>query len=121
MQPKKQEHQFLNKNNMTDIDYKQKCEEYEQLLGIGGNDIAKDAFIALCRITKQQTKRLSKFDLEKEIGVNAKEDKVYDRTMDIVVKMPKMISDINTLRKELNISNNQIEEAFTDGIAEKRA
>lgn len=101
-------------------DYKKKCEEYEEILGIGGNDIAKDAFVALCRITKQQTQRLNKFDIDKEIGQNPKDDKIYDRVMDIVIKMPKIISDINSLRKELSISNNQIEEAFIDGIAEKR-
>jgi len=101
-------------------DLKQKISDYEAILGVGQNDIAKDAFLSLCRIVKLQSKRLNKFDLEHEIGQNSKEDKIYDRTMDIVVKMPKMISDIHSLRKELAITNSQIEEAFVDGIAEKR-
>lgn len=105
---------------MQEKDYKKLCEEYEQVLGVGDNDIAKEAFIALCKITKQQTKRLNKFDLEKEIGQDPKEDKIYDRTMDIVVKMPKMILDINSLRKELGITNKEIEESFIDGIADTR-
>jgi hypothetical protein len=98
----------------------QKVDDYESILGIGENDVAKEAFYSLCRIARQQTKRLDKFELDKEIGQNPKEDKVYDRVMEIVVKMPKMISDIHALRKELGITNKQIEEAFVDGIAEKR-
>jgi len=98
----------------------QTISDYESILGIGDNDIAKEAFLSLCKIAKQQSKRLNKFDLDKEIGSNPKDDKVYDRVMEIVVKMPKMISDIHALRKELGITNNQIEEAFVDGIAEKR-
>lgn len=105
---------------MTDIDYKQKCEEYEQILGVGGNDIAKKAFLSLCRIISQQTKRLDKFNIDNEIGKNPKEEKVYDRTMDIVSGMPKMISEIHRLRAELGITNKEIEESFVDGIAETR-
>lgn len=102
---------------MTD---KEKIEEYEKILGIGDNDLAKKAFISFCRVVGLQAKRLDKFNLESEIGQNAKEDKVYDRTMDMVIKMPKMISDINSLRKELGLTNTQLEEAFIDGIAETR-
>ncbi len=105
---------------MADIDYKQRCEDYESILGISDNDVAKKAFMSLCRVVEQQTKRLNKFNLDTEITKDAKEDKVYDRTMDIIVKMPKMIGDIHSLRKELGITNKQIEEAFVDGIAEKR-
>lgn len=105
---------------MPETDYKSKCEEYESILGIGEFDLAKKAFISFCKVINQQAKRLDKFTLETEIIKEDKADKVYDRTMDIVVKMPKMISDIHSLRKELGISNAQLEEAFTDGIAERR-
>lgn len=106
---------------MTEIEKLQhQVNDYENILGISGNDIAKKAFVSYCKIAKQMTGRLDKFELDKEIGQNPKEDKVYDRVMEIVVKMPKMISDIYALRKELGITNTQIEEAFVDGIAEKR-
>jgi hypothetical protein len=105
---------------MAEKDYKKLCEEYEQILGIGSNDIAKKAFLSLCRIVNQQTKRLNKFEIDKEIGQNPKEDKVYDRTMDIFSGMPKIISEINRLRIELSITNKEIEESFIDGIAETR-
>lgn len=102
---------------MTDAE---KIMEYEEILGVNGNDIAKKAFLALCRIVKAQTKRLNKFDLDKEIATNPKDDKVYDRTMSIVDSMAKMIKEIKILREELGISHKEIEEAFVDGIAEKR-
>lgn len=105
---------------MAESDYQKKCEEYESILGIGEFDLAKKAFISFCRVVHQQSERLNKFKLDTEIVKEDKADKVYDRTMDIVIKMPKMISDIHNLRKELGISNTQIEEAFTDGIADKR-
>ena len=72
----------------------------------------------------QQTKRLNKFELDKEIGSNSKEDKVYDRTMDIVIKMPKMISELNSLKAELKIIGSEDEDkknkAFVDNIAQNR-
>lgn len=106
---------------MTEIEkLQQTISDYESILGIGNNDIAKEAFLSFCRVVKQQSKKLKTFELDKEIGSNPKDDKVYDRVMEIVVKMPKMISDIYALRKELGITNTQIEEAFVDGIAEKR-
>lgn len=103
------------------IDYKAKCEEYEKIIGVGEHDVARSAFYALCRIADLQTKRLNKFNIETEIAKDSKEDKIYDRTMDIVVKMPKMITDINSLRKELGLTNKNIqEEVFVDSIAETR-
>ena len=105
---------------MSETDYKLKCEEYEEILGVGGRDITKRAFLSLCRIVNQQTKRLDKFNLDTEIGQNPKDDKVYDRVMEIVVKMPKMISDINSLRSELKITKQEEEETFVDSIAKSR-
>jgi len=102
------------------MDYKEKCEEYEAILGIGGKDIAKRAFLSLCRVVNQQVARLDKFVLDKEIGVNPKDDKIYDRTMAIADGMPKMIKDINALKLELKITKKEEEETFIDGIAEKR-
>jgi hypothetical protein len=102
------------------MDYKQKCEEYEEILGVGGKDIAKRAFLSICRIVNQQTKRLDKFDLDKEIGQNPKEDKIYDRTIAILEGMPKMIKDINALRAELKITKKEEEQTFIDSVADTR-
>lgn len=90
-----------------------KIAEYEKILGIGEYSIEKRAFFALCRIANLQTDRLNKFNLDTEIVKDAKEDKIYDRTMGIVKEMPKMISDINTLRKELGINKTEFENQGT--------
>lgn len=88
---------------MSEIDYKKRCDEYEKMLGIGKYDIPRKAFFALCKIVESQTNRLNKFNLDTEIVKDAKEDKVYDRTKAIWEGLPKMITDINSLRKDLNI------------------
>jgi nitrogen fixation/metabolism regulation signal transduction histidine kinase len=70
----------------------------------------------------KQTDRIDKFDLDKEIGLNPKDDKVYDRTMEIVIKMPKMISELNGLKTELKLTGKQeVDEApFIETVAETR-
>lgn len=102
---------------MTD---QERIEELESIVGVGKNDIARDAFFSFCKVVDMQSKRLKKFNLDTEIVKDAKEDKVYDRTMDIVVKMPKMITDLISLRDQLKISNKEIQEAFVDSIAQPR-
>lgn len=82
------------------------------------------AFYALRKMLSQQTKRLNKFDLEREISQKSKEDKVYERTMDIVIKMPKMISELNALRSEMKLSGDERKDTedmpFIESIAETR-
>jgi hypothetical protein len=92
---------------------KKKVDEYEKMIGIGEYDIAKNAFFAICRIADLQTKRLNKFNLETEIAKDAKEDKIYDRTKAIWEGMAKMISDINSLRKELGIGKAEVAQQFS--------
>lgn len=88
---------------MTDTDYKKRCEDYEKILGVGEVSIEKSAFFALCKMVESQTHRLNKFNLETEIGKDAKEDKIYDRTMGIVKEFPKLLTEVSALRKELGI------------------
>lgn len=88
---------------MGEIDYKKRCEDYESILGVGEYSIEKSAFFALCRMVESQTLRLNKFNLETEIAKDAKEDKVYDRTMGIVKEFPKLLTELTALRKELGI------------------
>ena len=94
----------------------QKLDDLKKAYGVGGYSIEKNAFFALCRIAELQTNRLNKFNLDSEITKDAKEDKVYDRTMAIVKELPKMISDINGLRKELNIGTKEMEQKLTRQI-----
>lgn len=106
---------------MTEKQLEEKIVEYEAIIGIGKNDVARNAFVALCKALGQQSKRIEKFNLDTEIAKFEKDDKIYDRTMDIIIKMPKMILDINNIRKELGISLKDMGNgAFVDGVAEKR-
>ncbi|MES2382391.1 MAG: hypothetical protein V4538_15195 [Bacteroidota bacterium] len=103
---------------------KKENEELKKQLSEMSGSIEVSAFYSLRRILSLQAKRLDKFDLDKEIGSNSKEDKVYDRTLDIVVKMPKMISELNSLKSELKLTGNEDEDkknkAFVDNIAQSR-
>lgn len=111
---------------MAEIDdLKKENEQLKEKIASMEDNPEVHAFYALRKMLTQQTKRLNKFDLEKEISVNAKEDKMYERTMDIVVKMPKMISELTALKTELKITGNEEDDKrnkpFVDGIAKSRA
>lgn len=107
---------------MAEIDYKKRCEELEEIIGIGKNDIARKAFISVCRMVSAQTDLLNKFTIETEIKkIPSKDgDKIYDRTIAVLDGMPKMITNIVELRDKLKITPKEIEEAFVDAIAQDR-
>lgn len=99
-----------------------RIEELEGIIGIGKNDIARKAFMAVCKMTASQTTLLNNFTIESEIKkIPAKDgDKIYDRTIAILDGMPKLIGNIIELRDKLKISTKDIEEAFVDSIAQPR-
>jgi hypothetical protein len=100
---------------MTEIEkLQQQVSEYEAILGVGKNDLAKRSFISYCKAVKKLSDRVKNITASGEDGAFTKED------TDLVTKMPKMINDVVDLREKLKLSNNEIEEAFVDGIAEKR-
>lgn len=98
---------------MSEIDYKKRCEEYEAILGIGQRDLARMSFISYCKAVRKLSDRVKNIGTNEDGGFN-KED------TDLVAKMPKMILDVVDLREKLKLSSAEIEEAFVDGIAEKR-
>jgi hypothetical protein len=59
------------------------------------------------KILNQQVDYLDKFDLEREIGVNPKEDKIYDRAMDLFEKLSANAVKIDSLKRELNLSGDK--------------
>ena len=59
------------------------------------------------KILNQQIDFLDKFNLEDEIKVNPKEDKVNDRAMYMFEKITSSASKINALRIELNLSGDE--------------
>ena len=59
------------------------------------------------KMLNQQVNFLDKFDLESEIKVNPKDDKVYDRSIDLFEKLTLNASKLNALRIELNLSGDE--------------
>lgn len=59
------------------------------------------------KVLNQQIDYLDKFNLESEIKMNPKEDKVYDRAIDLFEKLTSNASKLNTLRIELNLSGDE--------------
>lgn len=105
------------------IDYKAKCQEYERRMGIGEGDPAKEAYLVLVKLLRQQTVYLKDFDLTKHIGGKPSEDGTFVRTQSLWEKLPDMVTRVRALRRELKINGDEEEEAkkaFVDNIAETR-
>jgi hypothetical protein len=77
-----------------------KLTEAEQII----KDPSKRGYYALCKIVYQQIEYLEGFNLQKEIGENPKEDKVYDRVKAIWEGLKNMIMDCRSLKQELKIT-----------------
>lgn len=92
---------------MEDIDYKKRCEEYEKRMGIGQDDPAKDGYLVLVAQLRQQNEYLKDFRLKDKIGNAVKDDPVYARSMDLIEKLPKMISSVSVLRIELKMEGEE--------------
>ena len=68
------------------------------------------------KILNQQVDYLDKFDLANEIGSNPKEDKVYDRAIDLFEKLSVNAVKIDSLKRELNLSGDK-EKDIKSGMA----
>lgn len=62
------------------------------------------------KMLNQQVDYLDKFELEKEIGANPKEDKIYDRAISLFEKLTTNATNINSLKSVLNLSGNEKED-----------
>jgi len=94
---------------MEEIDYKKRCEEYEKRMGIGENDPAKEAYLVLVKLLRQQTKYLENFELTKHIGGKPSEDGTFVRTQSLWEKLPDLISRISGLKNELKMDGDKNE------------
>lgn len=64
------------------------------------------------KVLNQYVDYLDKFNLEQEITSNPKEDKVYDRAIDLFEKLTTNASRLNSLRLELSISGDEKKDIF---------
>lgn len=93
---------------MAEIDYKERCEQYEKMFGIGDYDPVKDAYVVYIKMLNQQVQFLNNFDIKSSIGDTDKENPKYKRAMDMIDGLPKMISAVNDLKGTLKLSKDDI-------------
>ena len=58
----------------TDINYKEKCEQYEKMFGINDYDPVKDAYLVYIKMMNQQVEFLNEFNIKSSIGELDKEN-----------------------------------------------
>jgi len=95
-------------NPNASTSYKEKCELYEKLLGIGEYDPVKNAFLVYLKMMNQQIDYLNDFKLKSVITSIDKDAPEYKRAMEMVDSLPKMIIAVNDLRATLKISKNDL-------------
>lgn len=93
---------------MSEIDYKQRCETYEKLLGIGHYDPVKNAFLVYIKMLNQQIEFLNDFNIKNHIADSDKESPKYKRAMDMIDSLPKMITSVSDLRATVKLTKDDI-------------
>lgn len=99
---------------MAEIDYKKRCEEYERRMGIGGFDPAKDGYLVLVDILRQQNDYLRDFKIKSKIASEEKGDIVaYKNAKDLWENLPTMIKNVNVLKMELKMDGEEKKNLYT--------
>ena len=93
---------------MGEVNYKERCEQYEKMFGIGNYDPVKDAYLVYIKMMNQQVHFLSEFDIKSSIGELDKENPKYKRAMDMIDNLPKMMTSVNDLRSTLKLTKDDI-------------
>jgi len=93
---------------MSDINFKERCEQYEKLLGIGDYDPVKNAFIVYVKMLNQQTEFLNDFKISSHIGDTDKDSPKYKRAMEMVDGLPKMITSVDELKSRLKLTKEEL-------------
>lgn len=83
--------------------------EYEKRMGIGESDPAKDGYLVLVKILRQQNEYLNTINIKEMV---VKEDKTkataeYERAKGLWEKLPDMIRSVKDLRFELKMDGEQ--------------
>lgn len=96
-------------------DYKKLCEEYEKRMGIGDNDPAKEGYLVLVDILRQQNEYLKEVKLKTLITTEDKSKAVseYERAKALWEKLPSMIQSVSTLRIELKMAGETKKNHYT--------
>lgn len=93
---------------MDNIDYKQRCEEYEARMGIGQFDPAKNGYLVLVNILNQQNEYLKEFQIKSKIASDEKSDVIgYKNAKDLWENLPKMIESVSNLKIALKMEGEE--------------
>ena len=93
---------------------KKKCEEYEKRMGIGQDDPAKEGYLVLVNILKQQNAFLGEFQLKSKISSEEKADTVmYKNAKDLWEGLPKMIESVGNLKIALKMEGEVKKTVYT--------
>lgn len=87
---------------------KKKIEEYEKRMGIGQFDPAKDGYLVLVSILRQQNEFLQDFKIKSKIGSDEKADTIaYKNAKDLWEGLPKMIEGVSNLKISLKMEGEE--------------
>lgn len=96
---------------MTDLEtLKQENEKLRKENRLLRTDSSVRAFFALNRIINQQIDLLNDFDLKSNVEGKKSENAAFERTQSIWKEMPKLVSELNSLRNEMKIDDKEDEE-----------
>lgn len=85
-----------------------KLEEYEKRMGIGEHDPAKEGYLVLIEILRQQNDFLKDFKLKSKITSEEKADAItYKNAKDLWENLPDMIKKVSILRMELKMEGEE--------------
>ncbi len=100
-------------------DYKALCEEYEKRMGIGQDDPAKEGYLVLVNILRQQNAFLGQFKLSSKISSEEKSDAVmYKNAKDLWEGLPKMIESVGNLKISLKMEG-EVKKTYYTPISAK--
>ena len=91
-----------------------KVKEYEQRMGIGQYDPAKEAYLVLVDILVQKTDYLKVFKIKNKIAAEEKADAAeYKNAKELWEKLPDMIKNVNSLNAELKMKGEEKKQTYT--------
>ncbi len=92
----------------TEAELQAKILEYERRMGIGQNDPAKDGYLVLVAILRQQNLYLSDYKIKNHIGSDEKASMAeYKNAKDLWESLPKMIEGVNNLKIALKMEGEE--------------
>lgn len=104
---------------MNTEELKDKIAEYEQRMGIGAHDPAKDGYLVLVSILRQQNDFLKEFKVKSFIASEEKGDQLaYKNAKDLWENLPKMIESVSNLKIALKMDGEE-KKAFSKPLTAK--